>query len=77
MAGLTIWFILACVLAVLFANVPELRQGLFAQYQGQSTLAIIGHFFLATIGLPILYGALPGAVIMGIAGILRANRPEV
>ena len=73
--GLTIWLILACVLAVLFVNVPQLRQGLWAQYQGRSTLAIIGDF-LATIGVLMLYGALPCAVFMGIVGMFRANRDK-
>jgi hypothetical protein len=71
--GLVIWLILACVGAILFAFVPEIRQDVLADLSGKSALHVIGGF-LAPIGLLIFYGAAPGAIIMGIASVLRANR---
>jgi hypothetical protein len=70
--GLTTWLILACVLWAVLAKVPQLRQGLLAQYPDQDMITItIG--FLSTFGVLILYGALSGAIIMAIVGISRAN----
>jgi hypothetical protein len=71
--GLIIWFIMACAGAILMAFIPEMRQEMLADFEGKSTLSMIGGF-LAPVALMALYGAVPGAIIMGIAGVLRANR---
>jgi hypothetical protein len=71
--GLVIWFIVACVCAILFAFVPEARHEMLADLEGKNALHVIGSF-LALIGLLMFYGAVPGAIIMGIASMRRANR---
>jgi hypothetical protein len=52
--------------------VPELRHGLFAEFGG-SVFAVVSSF-LVLVGLLLFYAALPGALIMGVADMLCANR---
>jgi hypothetical protein len=73
--GLVIWLILALAGLVAALLVPKLRAEILADLAGESVLEIIGGF-LAPIALMALYGAIPGAIIMGIVRMLRANHKE-
>ena len=73
--GLIIWMFVNAVLAVLLLVVPELRARALAEFEKMSALAALGNFIFPIL-LMVVYGAVPGAIIMGLASVLRANRDE-
>jgi hypothetical protein len=74
-AGIVIWLIIAIICLVLVAFIPKLREEALADIRKQTILSAIGGF-IAPILLMAIYGAVPGAIIMGIAAARRAGRGE-
>jgi hypothetical protein len=73
--GVVIWLLVNAVLAVLLLVVPKLRERALADYAEMSLLEALGNF-IAPILLMVVYGAIPGAAIMGIANLIRSGREE-
>jgi hypothetical protein len=55
--------------------VPELRERALADLGERSVLSTIAGA-LAVVSLMVLYGAIPGAIIMGIAALIRGHRSD-
>jgi hypothetical protein len=71
--GVVIWMIIEVVCLGLILLIPRLREEALSDLASQSAFSAIGGL-LAPLLLMVVYGAVPGAVIMGIAGMLRARR---
>lgn len=74
-AGIVIWFVVLLGCLAMIVLIPDLRNDAIADLKKQSVLSAIGGF-IAPIGLMAVYGAVPGAIIMGIASLLRARREQ-
>lgn len=74
-AGVTIWLVIRVVGLGFILLVPELRERVLAEWANESAFSAIGGC-LATFVLMAVYGAVPGAMIMGVAGVIRARKVE-
>jgi hypothetical protein len=74
-AGIAIWLIIAVACVTMALLIPEFRKHALADLKDQSVLSAIGGF-VGPVVLMVIYGAIPGAIFMGIAGVLHANRDE-
>jgi hypothetical protein len=74
-AGIVIWLIVALACVRMLLLMPEFRKHAVADLKEQSAISAIGGF-VAPIVLMAIYGAIPGAILMGVAGVLRADRDE-
>jgi hypothetical protein len=73
--GVVIWLLVNAILALLILAVPKLRERALADFAEMSLLEALGNF-IAPILLMVVYGAIPGAVIMGIANLIRSVREK-
>jgi hypothetical protein len=73
--GAVIWLLVNAILALLILAVPKLRERALADFAEMSLLEALGNF-IAPILLMVVYGAIPGAVIMGIANLIRSGREK-
>ncbi len=74
-AGVTIWLAVAVVCFGLVLFIPRAREELLAELAERSVLSAIGGL-VAPFLLMVVYGAVPGAIIMGIANMLRVRRQQ-
>ena len=74
-AGITIWLVVLVACIAMTLSIPVLREHAFAEIQEGNPLIALGNF-LAPVLLMAIFGAVPGALIMGIAGAIRPDREE-